>query len=54
MYQISRPFSLAEVVYPNNPSRSEVPFANYNDNDQVKEDEIGRACSMTGVEEEGI
>jgi hypothetical protein len=29
--------------------RSLILFAKYNKNDQVKEDEIGRACSMDGV-----
>jgi hypothetical protein len=29
-------------------------FAKYNSNDQVKEDEMGRACSANGEEEECI
>jgi hypothetical protein len=31
-----------------------VHFAKYNENDKVKEDEIGRACSIHGGEEECI
>jgi hypothetical protein len=31
-----------------------VLFAKYNYNDQVKEDEMGRACSMNGGQEECI
>jgi hypothetical protein len=31
-----------------------VLFAKYNCNDQVKEDEMGRACGTNGVEEEYI
>jgi hypothetical protein len=31
-----------------------VLFTKYNWNDEVKEDEMGRACSTNGVEEECI